>query len=78
MELLNFFLKIAGILGNIVSSYLLLLALRGGEVSKVNAVYQGMLIFSVLAGIIILKERQDIFKKLLGSIITLTGVILLT
>lgn len=74
----NFPLKLAGISGNIVSSYLFLWALHTGEVSKVNAIYQGMLVVSVLAGIIILKERQDIFRKLLGTTITIIGVILLT
>lgn len=74
----NFPLKLAGILGNIVSSYLLLWALHTGEVSRVNAIYQGMLIVSVLAGIIILKEKQDIFRKLLGTAVTIIGVILLT
>lgn len=71
-------LKLAGIFGNIISTYLFLWALHTGEVSKVNAIYQGMLIVSVLAGIIILKERQDILRKLLGSVVTIIGVILLT
>ena len=71
-------LKLAAISGNIVTTYLFILALHTGEVSRVNAIYQGMLIISVLAGIIILKERQDILRKLLGSIVTVVGVILLT
>lgn len=53
-------------------------ALRVGEASKVNAIYQGMLILSVLAGIIFLKERDSIGKKVLGSAITVIGVVLLS
>lgn len=74
----NFTFKMAGIFANIISSYLFIWALHFGEVSKVNAVYQSMLIFGVLAGIIFLKERENIFKKLLGSAMTVIGVILLT
>lgn len=74
----NFPIKLAGILGNIVSSYLFIWALHSGDVSRVNAVYQGMLIISVLAGIIILKEKKEIFRKLLGTAMTIIGVILLT
>lgn len=74
----NFLFKIAGIFANVVSTYLFIWALHVGEVSKVNAVYQSMMILSVLAGIFILNERKDIFKKLLGSVVTVIGVILLT
>ncbi len=74
----NLMLKLIGIVCNILSSYFIIWALHTGEVSKVNAIYQSMMIFSVLAGIIILKEKQDILKKLIGSIITIAGVILLT
>lgn len=74
----NFLFKMAGISANIISSYLFIWALHSGEVSKVNAIYQSMMIFSVLAGIMILKERQDILRKLLGTAVTIIGVILLT
>lgn len=74
----NFPIKLAGILGSVVSSYLLVWALHSGDVSRVNAIYQGMLIVSVLAGIIILKERKNLLRKLLGSVVTIIGVILLT
>lgn len=74
----NLPLKILAVLANVISSILFLIALKSGEVSKVNAIYQSMMILSVLAGIIILKERKDIFKKLLGSAVTIIGVVLLT
>ncbi|MGH7245645.1 MAG: EamA family transporter [Candidatus Levyibacteriota bacterium] len=74
----NFLLKIAAISTHIVSAYLFIFALRHGEVSKVNAIYQGMMITSVIGGIVFLGEKKDIGKKLLGSIVTIVGVILLT
>jgi len=40
--------------------------------------YQGMMVLSVLGGIILLKERKDILKKLVGTAVTIVGVILLT
>lgn len=72
------FLKILAVLANVFSSILFLMALKLGDVSKANAVYQSMMILGVIAGIIFLNERKDIFKKLLGSIVTIIGVILLT
>lgn len=71
-------IKFLAVLANVFSSILFLKALTLGDVSKVNAIYQSMLILGVLGGIIFLKEKQDIFKKLLGSVITIIGVILLT
>lgn len=72
------FLKTITLVIHIVASLLFMIALRLGEASKVNAVYQGMMILSVLAGIIFLKERTDIVKKLLGATITIVGVVLLS
>lgn len=74
----NLLLKLLAVGVNIISVYLFTLALRFGDSGKVTAVYQGMLITSVLAGIIFLKEREDIGKKLIGSILTIIGVILLS
>lgn len=72
------FIKTLTMLINICASLLFLFALRFGEASKVNAVYQGMLIISVITGIIFLKERQDITRKLIGASITVVGVVLLS
>lgn len=74
----HFFVKIGAILLNITSSYLLLFALQTGSASQANAVYQGMMILSVLAGIVLLKERKDIAKKLIGTAAAILGLILLT
>lgn len=73
----NFLLKTCAIVVNVLSVYLFTQALRIGDASKVTAVYQGMMILSVLAGIIILKERKEVKRKLIGAGITLIGVYLL-
>jgi drug/metabolite transporter (DMT)-like permease len=74
----NILMKTFSIGLGLVSIYLFLAAIRFGEASKVNAVYQGMLIFSVIAGIIFLKERENIWRKLIGATITVVGVVLLS
>ncbi len=78
MKQTNWSLKTFAPFLNAIALYLFIIALRIGEASKVNAIYQGMLIFSVLAGIIFLKERENIGKKLIGTGVTIIGVLLLT
>ena len=73
----NMPLKLLAFVFNLVATYLLVIALQKGPASVVNAIYQGMLILSVIAGIILLKERHDVFKKILGATITIVGLILL-
>lgn len=63
---------------NILAIYLFTVALRIGDASKVTSIYQGMMIFSVLAGIFLLKETKDIKRKLLGTSITLIAVLILS
>lgn len=48
-----------------------------GEVSKVFPVYSSYVILSVIAGMIFLNERTYIKRKILGSLVALSGVILL-
>jgi len=74
----NLLVKIVAVIANVISSYLLVYALQKGDVSRVMGIYQGMMIVSVLGGIIILKEKEDILRKILGTAITLIGVLLLT
>ncbi|MDA1079796.1 MAG: DMT family transporter [bacterium] len=62
---------------NIAAMYLYVYALRIGDVSKVMGVYQGMMIVSVLAGIFFLGERLDVKKKIIGSIVTIVGIVFL-
>lgn len=74
----NFLVILAASFSNTLSMYLYIFALRLGDVSKVTAIYQGMMIVSILGGIILLKERQDVLRKIIGALITIGGVILLT
>jgi drug/metabolite transporter (DMT)-like permease len=71
-------LKILASLANLLAMYFTLMSLKsGGPVSIVSGIYQAMMIISVIAGIIFLKERKDIPKKLIGSTITVIGIILI-
>ncbi|MEK7570936.1 MAG: DMT family transporter [Patescibacteria group bacterium] len=74
----KFPLKVLAIAISIVAMFFLTTALRLGDASKVNAIYQGMMILSVLAGIIFLHERKDIARKLIGTTITVIGVVLIS
>lgn len=70
-------LKVFATALNVLSTYLLIMALRTGDVSKVNSVYQGMMVVSVLFGIVFLKETEDIGRKLIGMSVSLFGIFLL-
>lgn len=72
------FLIILATIFNTAAMYLYVLALRTGDVSKVTGIYQGMMIVSIVMGIILLKEKQDVIRKLIGAVITVGGVLLLT
>lgn len=74
----NVVLKTLAVILSVAQLLIFTFALQFGDASKVNAVYQSMMVISVLAGIIFLKERRDIGKKLLGAGITIVGVVLLT
>lgn len=74
----HFFLKVFSTVLSLIATYLYIYALQIGNVSKVTAIYQGMMIVSVFGGIFILGEKEAIWKKSLGTVITLIGVVLLT
>lgn len=59
------------------SLFLLMKAYQSGDVSRVGPVYASSLILTVVAGIVVLKERDRIGMKLLGTAITFGGVLLL-
>jgi drug/metabolite transporter (DMT)-like permease len=63
---------------NALAMYFLIWALRIGDVSRVTAVYQTGMLFGVFVGIVSLKEREDIIKKILGVVITILGISLFT
>lgn len=71
-------LKILTLSVNVVASFIFTYALKIGDASKVTAIYQGMMIIAVLAGILFLDERDNIVRKIIGSVIVLFGVLLLT
>jgi drug/metabolite transporter (DMT)-like permease len=74
----NIVVKTLSISLSLAALFLFMAAIRVGDASKVNAVYQGMMIFAVIAGIIFLKEREHIVKKLVGATVTIVGVVLLS
>jgi len=74
----NFLPKLIAVLASMGAGYFLILALQSGDVSKVNAIYQGMMVTGVIAGIILLKERKDILRKIVGTVLALAGIFFLT
>ncbi len=57
--------------------YFFELALKLGEVSRVSPVHSSSMVFTILAGIIFLGERDHLLKKLVAGIIVFLGVYLL-
>lgn len=74
----NFLIKAVATLASAVATTLLIAALKIGDVSKVNAIYQAMMVTGVVAGIILLKERENILKKLIGTALAVTAIFFLT
>ncbi len=57
--------------------YILFSALAIGEASKVAPVSQSSLIFALIGGYIFLKERNNIQRKIIGSLLIALGIVLL-
>ena len=74
----HFCYKVLAFSANLLAMYLMLLALQTGPVGIITAIYQGMMIFAVLAGIFLLQEKKNLTQKIIGSLITLIGILLLT
>ncbi len=70
-------IKILPGVANGISMFFYFLALQQGPVSTITAIYQGMMIVSVAAGIVFLGERDNMRQKIIGTLITLIGVLLL-
>ena len=62
---------------NCSAMYFLVWAFKEGSVGKVATIYQSMTLVSVMVGINFLKEKEDIWKKVIGSVVTIAGVLLL-
>ncbi len=52
-------------------------SIKLGEVSRVVQIHSSSIIFTVLLGIILLKERENLWKKILATISVFVGVYLL-
>lgn len=72
----KFGLILAGALFGVFELFLFM-ALKYGEASKVIPVSQSSLIFTVLLGIVFLKEREKIGQRLLGMLIVAAGIVLI-
>jgi drug/metabolite transporter (DMT)-like permease len=70
--------KVGAGVASVVSIYFFARALDGGPATIVNGIYQATLVLSVMAGIFILGEKEDMSRKIAGSVITLIGVLLLS
>lgn len=53
-------------------------AVKHGSASIATAVYHAMIIVAVVAGIVLLGEKEDVGKKILGTLVTIAGIFLLT
>lgn len=73
----NLIYKMIASIFNAIAMYFYLYSMKIGSVSKVTAIYQGMMIFSILAGIIFLKEHKNAYLKIVAGIITFFGIVLL-
>jgi drug/metabolite transporter (DMT)-like permease len=67
-----------GAISNVISMYLAVSAVRHGSTSKVTAVFQGMMIISLAYSIIVLKEKKQVWQKIVGASITILGLVILT
>ena len=73
----TFMTCLSGTISNVVAMFLAVNAIRIGETSKVSAVYQGMMIIALLYGIFVLKERNQMWQKIIGACVVIGGLYLL-
>jgi len=62
---------------NVIGYLMQLKALEIGEATKVIPIVQTTTLFTVLFGIILLRERENIGRKVFAAILALSGVYLL-
>lgn len=70
----NFF----GAMSNVVAMYLSVSAVRIGSTSKVSAVYQGMMVIALFYSIVVLKEKKQLWQKIIGACVVVLGLSLLS
>lgn len=66
-----------GALSNVVSMYLAVSAVRLGSTSKVSAVFQGTMVIALAYSIIVLKEKKQMWQKIIGAGVTIFGLFIL-
>jgi len=62
---------------NVTGYFLQLQALTVGDATRVIPIVQTSTLFTVLAGIVLLKEKEDLPKKIIAGIIAVAGVALI-
>lgn len=66
-----------GVIANALSMFLLVSAVHLDSTSKVSAVFQGMMIIALAYSIIVLKEKKQLWQKIMGATIMISGLYLL-
>ena len=73
----SFIQNFAGTLFNVISMYCLIAALRFESTSKVNTIFQSMMVVSLFFGIVFFHERKQMWQKIVGTAVTICGLFFL-
>lgn len=73
----SFLQNLMGTLFNVISMYCLIAALRFESTSKVNTIFQSMMVVSLFFGIVFFHERKQMWQKIVGTVVTLCGLFFL-
>lgn len=73
----SFMQNLMGTLFNVISMYCLIAALRFESTSKVNTIFQSMMVVSLFFGIVFFHERKQMWQKIVGTVVTLCGLFFL-
>jgi drug/metabolite transporter (DMT)-like permease len=73
----SFMQNLVGTFFNVISMYCLIAALRFESTSKVNTIFQSMMVVSLFFGIVFFHERKQMWQKILGTIVTICGLFFL-
>jgi drug/metabolite transporter (DMT)-like permease len=65
---------LSGATTNIIAMYLAVNAIRLGSTSKVSAVYQGMMVIALFYSIVVLKEKKQLWQKIIGAGVVILGL----
>lgn len=63
---------------NTVAMILLTMSIKIGSLSIATAIYQSMMLVSILVGIFIFQEREGLAKKIIGGTITVIAILIIT